>query len=282
MGALVLGHRDCSSLLQDHATLRHPDRSLTARGFPAWRQRPSLRLNFESMLARNPPDHTRLRRLVSKTFTRREVEALIPGIESFVSVLVERMQEQAFDGESVDLISAVANPLPVWVVGELLGAPTAYRAAFQQLVLDSSLVLEPQLDEPTVQRADTAAERIVDYFEALVAERRTRPADDLTSRLVELEDDGDRLGHDELVQMLALLLGAGFETTSNLIANGVAALIEHPDELCGGGRRRTGPSRRSRNSSASTARCRTRSARSPPTYACRAGRCWKRARSLSC
>jgi cytochrome P450 len=177
-----------------------------------------------SLLNLNPPDHTRLRRLVSGAFTARRVQRLRPAIT--------RMLDDLLDGLSgeVDFVGTVAFPLPVTVIGELLGVPAADRPRFQDLVRDWTQVLEV-LTPQVLVRADPAAAAIRDYLADLVEQRRREPADDLLSALVAVEEAGDRLTPDELLTTAALLFAAGFETTTNLLSNGLVALLEHPAQL---------------------------------------------------
>ena len=232
-GTLVFGYADCQQVMQSRHGRHDPDMSLPARGIVEWKTHPSLRLAYQSMLTRNPPEHDRLRSLVGKAFTRRETERLIPAIERLADGIVQQMIDQVAGApeDSLDLIAACAYQLPVAVIGELLGVPVADRPQFQQLMLAQTAVLEMLLDDDTIRQADIAAEKINDYFEGLIRDRRAHPRDDLTSKLVAVEDDGDRLTHEELLQTLALIMGAGFETTTNLIANGVAALLANPTQL---------------------------------------------------
>jgi cytochrome P450 len=169
----------------------------------------------------NPPDHTRLRRLVSSTFTARRVQALRPAIEAIVDDLLDRMA-----GE-VDFIDAFAFPLPVNVIGELLGVPEPDRAQFQTLIRDWSQVLEIITPE-VLAVADPAAATVRAYLAELVSLRRREPGPDLISALVAAEEEGDRLTEDELLTMAALLFAAGFETTTNLLANGLVAVLGSP------------------------------------------------------
>jgi cytochrome P450 len=189
-----------------------------------WADHPALHQLFTSILAINPPDHTRLRRLVSSSFTARRVQALQPRIAEMVQDLLVRM-----DGE-VDFIDAFAFPLPVNVIGELLGVPEQDRAQFQGLVRDWTQVLEVITPE-VLATADPAAATIRQYLADLTEERRRKPSDDLISALVAAEEDGEKLTEDELLTMAALLFAAGFETTTNLLANGLVALLRHPDQL---------------------------------------------------
>jgi cytochrome P450 len=176
------------------------------------------------MLARNPPDHTRLRRLVSSAFTARRVQALRPAIERMVDDLLDGLADGG------DFIAGFAFPLPVNVIGELLGVPAADRAQFQGLVRDWSQVLDVITPE-VLATADPAATIMRDYLAGLVAQRRKDPREDLLSALVAAEEQGERLTEDELLTMAGLLFAAGFETTTNLLANGLVALIDNPGEV---------------------------------------------------
>jgi cytochrome P450 len=224
-GALVVTrYADCSQLTRD-VRFGHPDPDMLAfLGFPNWADHPALRQMFTSLLLLNPPDHTRLRRLVSGTFTARRVQALRPAIAAMVDELLDGL-----DGP-VDFVDAFAFPLPVNVIGELLGVPAPDRAQFQGLVRDWTQVIEV-IDADVLRTADPAAATIREYLTELAARRRREPGDDLLSALVAAEDAGDQLTADELVTMAALLFAAGFETTTNLLANGLVALLRNPDQL---------------------------------------------------
>ena len=221
-GALVVTrYTDCAAVTRDPRFAHLPPDMLAFIGYPDWAEHPALVQMFTSMLAANPPDHTRLRRLVSSAFTARRVQGLRPAIE--------RMVDDLLDGLSgaVDFVGAFAFPLPVNVIGELLGVPPGDRAQFQPLVRDWTRVLEV-ISPEVLSRADPAAATIRGYLAGLVAERRRRPTGDLLGALVAAEQAGDRLTEDELLTMAALLFAAGFETTTNLLANGLVALLTHP------------------------------------------------------
>ena len=133
--------------------------------------------------------------------------------------------------EPVDVMGAVAFPLPVTVIGEMLGVPPADRASFQPWVRASTALLELTVDAEAVVAAAEASDKMSDYFLGLLAERRRHPGEDLLSELLRVEEEGDRLTEAELVSTAILLFGAGFETTTNLIGNGLLALLRHPDQL---------------------------------------------------
>ena len=224
-GALVVTrHADCATVVRDGRLGHMPTDMLGFIGLADWAEHPALRMLFTSMLTLNPPDHTRLRRLVSSTFTARRVQALRPAVEAMVDDLLDEMTGDA------DFVPAFAFPLPVNVIGELLGVPPADRPQFQKLIGDWSQVLEVLTPE-VLEVADPAAATIRDYLADLAAERRRRPADDLLSALVAAEEQGDRLTEDELLTTAALLFAAGFETTTNLLSNGLVALLANPGQI---------------------------------------------------
>ena len=170
------------------------------------------------MLQADPPDHTRLRKLVVKAFTARAVEQLRSEIETIADELLDEFDTSA----PVDLIKSYAGPLPVRVISELLGIPV--RCGFQE-------VLEPFLQQSSGEQNEAATDQLTSMLTALIADKRRHPAADLTSALIEATDDGERLSEPELLATLTLLIIAGYDTTVNLIANGVHALLRHPSQL---------------------------------------------------
>jgi cytochrome P450 len=182
----------------------------------------------KSMLVSDPPDHTRLRALVSKAFTPRMIEQLRPRIIAIVGELLERMAER---GGALDLISDFAYPLPVVVIAELLGVPPEDRVKFHEWSNVVAASLDPLVPPELADRVVGARESLHAYLRAIIAGRRKEPRADLISALVAVEERGDVLSEPELVIMCTLLLIAGHETTVNLIGNGMLALLRHPDEL---------------------------------------------------
>ncbi|SFQ36486.1 Cytochrome P450 [Amycolatopsis arida] len=172
------------------------------------------------MLNSDPPDHTRLRRLVNKAFTARTVARLRPRIEEITGELLDAMAGR----DTVDLLASFAFPLPITVICELLGVPGDRHDDFQQWsnVLVSSATADP---------VEWASLAMSEYLAGLVAAKRAEPTEDLLSDLVHASDEGDRLSPTELVSMAFLLLVAGHETTVNLIGNAVLALLRHPEQL---------------------------------------------------
>ena len=182
----------------------------------------------KSILVSDPPDHTRLRALVSKAFTPRMVEQLRPRIIAIVGELLDRIA--AREG-AVDLIPALAYPLPVVVIAELLGVPAEDRVKFQRWSAVLAASLDPLVSAELMDRVAEARESLHVYLRGIIAERRRQPRSDLISALVAVEERGDTLSEPELVVMCTLLLIAGHETTVNLIGNGVLALLRNPDQL---------------------------------------------------
>ncbi len=183
-----------------------------------------------SMLDRDPPDHTRLRGLVSKAFTPRVVERLRPRIREIVDGLLARVEGVG----SMDLIEEFAYPIPVNVICEMLGVPLGDHERFKGWSLDiarglDAILLPPESD--VGRRAVAARRALADYFRGLIAERRASPRDDMLSALIAAEEAGDSLSEDELLATCILLLIAGHENPVNLMGNGTLALLRHPGEL---------------------------------------------------
>jgi cytochrome P450 len=189
-------------------------------------QQERFRNDRTNMLTTDPPDHTRLRGLVTRAFTPRTVETLRPSIVA----LVDELLDGVGSGE-VDVMEALAFPLPVTVIGEMLGVPAEDRAGLRPLVRSVTAVLELAVTPAALAEATAADARLEEYFAELVAERRAHPRDDLLTKLIEAEDKGDQLSERELISTAILLFAAGFETTTHLIGNGLLALLRHPDQL---------------------------------------------------
>jgi cytochrome P450 len=180
------------------------------------------------MVFRDPPEHTRLRRLASRVFHVRSMHALRPNVEALTAWLLERIGER----ESFDFIAEFAGPLPALVIMDMLGAPRGELERLKRLSDEMALFIGSARDTPAkYTRAEAATHEMADLFRGLIAARRAEPQRDLLSELVHLEEDGDRLSEDELVATCVLLLFAGHETTTHHIANGLAALLRFPQEL---------------------------------------------------
>ena len=182
------------------------------------------------MVFRDPPAHTRLRSLVSKAFTSRVVEGLKPRIREIVDRRLDLVQH----GGTMDVIADLAYPLPVTVICELLGAPAEDADTMRQWTADITRSLDAlglQSDREIVKRGRAARHSLGEYFRGLLPERRLHPRADLLSQLLAAEEQGDKLSEDELIATCVLIFIAGHETTVNLIANGLLALLRHPDQL---------------------------------------------------
>jgi cytochrome P450 len=182
-----------------------------------------------SMLLQDPPDHTRLRTLVSKAFTPRAIE----GLRGRIEFMVDALLDAAVDRGEMDLIADLAYPLPASVICEMLGVPLQDRDGLREWSADIARSLDAVIvsDPEVITRANAAGAALREYFERLVAERRRAPRADILTGLIAAEEAGDRLSTDELFATVILLFLAGHETTANLIGNGVLALLRHPAEL---------------------------------------------------
>ena len=179
------------------------------------------------MLFLDPPDHRRLRSLVNKAFTLRTVNALEPRIRSLTGALLDDIG----DPDGFDLMAALAKPLPVTVIAEMIGVPPEDYPRFSVWSAQRARALEPTMSKAEKRAADDAAEAFRGFFGKIIGERRQQPGDDIVSALVHVEEEGDRLSEREMQNMLRLLLVAGNETTTNLIGNGMLALLRNPGQL---------------------------------------------------
>lgn len=225
---LVTSYAEARSLLTDSRLSKDTGRAtglfeqhMTATGGTAGELSQSLAAH---MLNSDPPDHTRLRKLVNRAFTGRTVARLRPRIEEITSALLDGMQSREPGEDTADLLEEFAFPLPVTVICELLGVPHEERDSFREW--SNTLV-----SASSSEQLEHASGQMAAYLTELVAAKRETPTEDLLTDLVHATDEGDSLSETELVSMAFLLLIAGHETTVNLIGNGVLALLRHPDQL---------------------------------------------------
>lgn len=228
---LVPHYADVSALLRDRRLGRTYLHRFTHEEFgrtplPAAHE-PFHTLNDNGMLDLEAPDHTRIRRLVSKAFTPRTVERLVPTVERLAAELVAGVR----DAGGGDLLAEVAEPLPVAVIAEMLGIPAADRGLLRPWSADICGMFELNPSEETAARAVRASVEFSAYLRELIAERRTSPGDDLISALIAAYEEGDRLSEQEMISTCVLLLNAGHEATVNTTANGWWTLFRHPDQL---------------------------------------------------
>ncbi|MEU5072751.1 cytochrome P450 [Streptomyces asoensis] len=228
---LVPRHADVSALLRDRRLGRTYQHRFTHEDFgrtaPPADQEPFHTLNDHGMLDLEPPDHTRIRRLVSKAFTPRTVERLKPYVRRLAGELVDRLVEAG----GGDLLVDVAEPLPVAVIAEMLGIPESDRGPLRPWSADICGMYELNPSPQTAARAVRASEEFSAYLRELIAVRRARPGDDLISGLIAAHDEGDRLTEQELISTAVLLLNAGHEATVNATVNGWWALFRNPGQL---------------------------------------------------
>ncbi|MFJ5260887.1 cytochrome P450 [Streptomyces sp. NPDC088387] len=228
---LVPRHADVSALLRDRRLGRtyqhrfsHEDFGRTA---PPAEQEPFHTLNDHGMLDLEPPDHTRIRRLVSKAFTPRTVERLKPYVERLAGELVGGLVARG----GGDLLAEVAEPLPVAVIAEMLGIPESDRAPLRPWSADICGMYELSPSPETARRAVRASVEFSEYLRELIAARRREPGEDLISGLIAAHDEGDRLTEQEMISTAVLLLNAGHEATVNATVNGWWALFRNPGQL---------------------------------------------------
>ncbi len=223
----VSRYEDVAAIVRDPRFGKNYDRQMQIRFGPSWRDHPSLERGEHSMINTDGAEHARLRRLVIKTFTRRTIDRMRPTIERIMDDLLDPFSEAG----GGDFMAQVAFPMPVTVIGELLGVPREDREQFRSWVTDFVATLEMQVSDEDLRKADVASDNIRGYFDGLIEEKRRRPDDALLSRLVHADDEGDRLSDDELATMALLVFVAGFETTTNLMGNGLFGLLKQPDQI---------------------------------------------------
>ena len=220
-----------------HTVLRRPGTSVDERNLPEGRRRRDRLVELDpkradrashAILNIDPPDHTRLRKLVSKAFTPRAVERIRARTAELTDEILDDLARR---NEPVDLIADLALPLPFQVISELLGMPEGDRDQLRAWSHTLTQVLDPLLVMEHAEAIVEASDRMVEVVTAAIAWKRQRDDDDLLSALIRAEDDGDVLSDHELIDNVTLLYLAGHETTVNLIGNGTNALLDHRDQL---------------------------------------------------
>jgi unspecific monooxygenase len=201
--------------------------SRDALGWPPPDPRQAEFDRFESshMMSKEPPDHTRLRGVVGRAFTPKRIEDLRGRMAEIVAESLDRLAAR----DSFDLVADFAEPLPVTIIGEMLGVPPDYRRQMRDWSNDIVKLYEPQASAADQARANTAVVEFSTYLKDVIAERRARPGTDLISALVQRDETGEQLSEDELVSTCILLLNAGHEATVNGTSGAVLALLRHPE-----------------------------------------------------
>jgi cytochrome P450 len=221
---VVAGYEAISTILRDPG-FRHPDFAAFAEILPEWGQHVALQQSQDWILNLNAPDHTRIRGLISRAFTARRVAGLRPAVERMTDELLDAMADRGGDGSPVEFMHDFAYLLPVTVICELIGIPEADREYFRPIA-DAIATLFEFDSFQELAAADAATTELDAYYTGLAAKRRAEPRDDLISALVQIADSEDgRLTDAELTRNLTLLLVAGFETTTNLLGNGLQLLL---------------------------------------------------------
>ncbi|MFG2629225.1 cytochrome P450 [Streptomyces sp. NPDC048473] len=228
---LVPHHADVSALLRDRRLGRTYLHRFTHEEFgrtpPPAEHEPFHTLNGQGLLDLEAPDHTRIRRLVSKAFTPRTVEQLVPTVRRLAAGLVDSFVEAG----GGDLLTAVAEPLPVAVIAEMLGIPESDRAPLRPWSAAICGMFELNPSEETARAAVRASLDFSAYLRELIKERRKNPGTDLISALIAAHDEGERLSEQEMISTCVLLLNAGHEATVNTTVNGWWTLLRHPEQL---------------------------------------------------
>ena len=225
---VLTGYEECEAVLRDDAAFSSSP--LTARGQLAavlQEQRRAFPLGeVPTVLSSDPPVHTRLRTLLNRAFTPRAIEGLRPRIEELAVALLA----EARAGERFDAIGGFAQPLPIIVIAELLGVPSSDRDRFKRWSTAIARTTNVLNSPAVLEAAREATVELVAYMDEILARRRREPGADILTALLEAEEDGARLSHEELLAFSILLLLAGHETTTNLIGNGLLALAQHPEQ----------------------------------------------------
>jgi cytochrome P450 len=221
-------HAEASLVLRDKRFGKDFVERTIRRYGPKIMEEPIFRSMSHWMLQQDPPDHTRLRGLVVKAFTARRVEDMRPRIQQIVDETLDRLAPQG----RMDLIEDFAFRLPVTIICDMLGIPEEHRELFYKGSRDGGRLLDPvPLSRQEIEQANAGNAMSQMYFQQLFELRRRSPGEDLTTQLVQAEEDGNKLTNEELTANIILLFGAGHETTVNLIGNGLLALHRNPDQL---------------------------------------------------
>ncbi|QMU78108.1 cytochrome P450 [Streptacidiphilus sp. PB12-B1b] len=227
---------DCAAMLRNPGLVAQSETWMDSAS-PGWRNHPAVVQNIESILFRDPPVHTRLRRLVNRSFTPRRVARMRDDIAQLVGASLDRFADEGADGSAVNAYEVLASSLPIAVVGTLIGIPRQDWAVLHEPVSAVMQVVEVGVGPDRLDRADEGATALNAYFEDLIAQRRRNPCADIISDLVatadaggDPADGGTGMTETELLRMVILLFGAGVDTTVGLLANGLVAFLDNPQQ----------------------------------------------------
>jgi cytochrome P450 len=228
-------YQDCVSVIRD-PSFHAQNAQWMDRVRPDWREHPGLRATVESFVFRDPPEHTRLRRLVGGAFTQYRAVAIQDFIARLTSDVLDVIEDQGADGGTVDLHEILAARLPIGVVGHVLGVPESDHAALRGPLEGLRLAVDGTGNTPeNVAIIDEAGAALLDYFAGLVDERRRAPREDVISSLAVAADEG-ALSGDEVLQTLTLVFSAAIESMVDMLLNGLGPLLAHPAQaalMCG-------------------------------------------------
>jgi cytochrome P450 len=227
-------YNDCDQVLRDTAAFHALDPAWMDTKDPNWHEHPSISVIGQSMLGHNPPEHTRLRNLVKRPFTAQRVLDLTERISELISAQLDAMADAGADGSTIDLYEIFAMPLPIAVIGTLLGIPESDIPWLRPHAADLAFALDLFSTDKMIADADAAQREITPYLQDLASQRREDPRNDLMTALVAARDgssgSNDGLTDEELASTASVLFLGGYETTLNLITNAVVTLMHHPDQ----------------------------------------------------
>jgi cytochrome P450 len=223
---------DCQQVLADGETFRVLDAPWRDRHTPGWRDNPAMALLADLLPWKNPPDHTRERRLLVRDFTVRRVQELEPAVRRATDRVLDRFADATADGTAAEFVGTVLYPLGMAVIGDLVGVPEADHDRLRRLTDLIGRQVNPAMPAELRAEVDAAAVEFRAYFTELIARRRAEPGADLTSALLARPATGTELmSEEEVLNALLVVFGGGYETTAGALGNGVHALLTHPDQF---------------------------------------------------
>ncbi len=223
---------DCQAVLADGETFLVLDAQWRDRHTPGWRDNPAMALLAALLPWKNPPDHTRERRLLMRDFTVRRVQGLEPAVRRAVDRVLDRFADATADGSAADFVGTVLYPLGMAVIGGLVGVPEADHDRLRGVTDLIGKQVDPAMPAELRAEVDAAAVEFRAYFAELIALRRAEPRDDLTSALLTRPAaDAELMSEDDVLNSLVVLFGGGYETTAGALGNGIHALLTHPDQF---------------------------------------------------
>ncbi|MBE8522381.1 cytochrome P450 [Amycolatopsis sp. H6(2020)] len=223
---------DCQQVLADGDTFRVLDAQWRDRHTPGWRDNPAMALLAALLPWKNPPEHTRERRLLMRDFTVRRVQELETAVRRATDRVLDGFADATADGTPAEFAGTVLYPLGMAVIGDLVGVPEADRDRLRRVTGLIGMQVDPAMPPSLRAEVDAAAVEFRDYFIDLIARRRAEPRDDLTSALLARPGEGaDLMSEEEVLNALLVLFGGGYETTAGALGNGIHALLTHPDQF---------------------------------------------------